>query len=312
MRQRFALVFNQRAGTIRPLLLDRVLTLLRNAGANVEPVKATSAEDASAQVRALALERRADAIIAAGGDGTVRACAIGTGDTGMPVGYIPLGTGNVLKYEIGLKAKPEIVAGTLLHGSLVEARCGLVNGVPFFLMVGAGFDGRVIAGLSHKVKRIAGRAAFSIPSTSTLIQGLDRFTAELDGVAHEASWAIVTNASHYGGSFALTRLTQLGANQLVAVMVTGSTRRDLLAAGLALASGRLGDPDRCPKGVIVMPVTNVRITSAVPVHLQVDGDEAGLSPAEISASGPQVSFIVPPAYAKGLTNRHTNHLASAK
>lgn len=311
MRRRFALVFNQRAGTIRPLLLDRVLTLLRNAGASVEPVKANSAEDASAKVRALALEGRVEAVIAAGGDGTVRACAIGAGDTGVPVGYIPLGTGNVLKYEIGLKAKPDVIAETLLHGSLIEARCGLVNGAPFFLMVGAGFDGRVIAGLSHKVKRVAGRAAFSIPSTHTLVRGLERFTVDVDGVAHEASWAIISNASRYGGSFVLTRLTQLGANQLIAVLVTGSTRRDLLAAGLALASGRLGDPSRCPKGVIVKPANHVRITSAVPVHLQVDGDEAGLSPAEISASGPQVSFIVPPAYVKGLTNCHTNHLASA-
>lgn len=311
MRQRFALVFNQRAGTIRPLLLDRVLTILRNAGASVEPVTAVSAEDASEKVRALALQGGVDAVIAAGGDGTVRACAAGVANTPLPVGYIPLGTGNVMKYEIGLKARPQAIADTLLTGAEIPARCGLVNGAPFFLMVGAGFDGRIVAGLNYKTKRLLGRAAYTAPVTSAFVRGPDRVTVEIDGTSIEASWVIVTNAMHYGGSFVLTRETHLGADKLIAILITGQTRRALLTAGLALGAGVLGDVRRCPKGVVVKPAQLVRITSEVPVHLEVDGDEAGMTPAEISASGPQVSFIVPPAYAKGLTNRHTNHLASA-
>lgn len=310
MRQRFALVFNDTAGTIRPLLLDRVLTVLRETGAAVQPVQATSAVEASAKVRDLAREGGLDGVIAAGGDGTVRAVAIGLADTGLPVGYIPLGTGNVLKYEMGLGSQPEAIAATLLHGAILEARCGLVNGVPFFLMAGAGFDARIVAGLAQALKRVMGRAAYTFPATQAFAGKPPRFQVEADGDAYEASWVIVSNAMHYGGSFVLTRDTQLGADGLMAVIVTGDTRRAMLSAGLALAAGRLGDKQRCPNGVIVRPVQRVRITARDPVHIQVDGDEAGTSPAEILASGPQVRFIVPPAYVAALTKRHANRLAS--
>lgn len=310
MRQRFALVFNDTAGTIRPMLLDRVLTVLRDAGAEVVPVEANSAAEASLKVRALALEGRVDGIIAAGGDGTVRAVAMGVAGTSMPVGYIPLGTGNVLKYEIGLPSDAASIAATLLHGEVVQSRCGLVNGAPFFLMAGAGFDARIVAGLAQAAKRVMGRAAYTFPATHAIFSRPYRFHVEADGDAYEASWLIVTNARHYGGSFVLTRETQLGTEGLIAVIVTGHTRRALLSAGFALAAGRLGDGARCPKGVIVRPVQCVRVSGRDPVPIQVDGDNSGVSPAEILASGPQVRFIVPADYVAALTKRHANRLAS--
>lgn len=310
MRQRFALVFNERAGTLRPGLLDRVLTLLRQDGALVAAVPAMSAAETSAKVRALAADGSVDAVIAAGGDGTIRAVAIGLAGTSVPVGIIPLGTGNVMKYEIGLSSDPRAVAQTLREGATLASRCGLVNGAPFFLMAGAGMDARIVAGLHHGTKRLLGRAAYAVPAVQTIARKPQRFHVLADGDAYEASWVVVTNAMHYGGSFVLTRATQLGTEGLVAVIVTGHTRRALLSASLALASGRLGDADRCPEGVIVRPVQHVRISAAGPVHIQVDGDEAGLSPADISASGPQVQFIVPPAYVAALTKRHANRLAS--
>lgn len=311
MRQRFALVFNDTAGTIRPWLLDRVLTVLREAGAVVQPLQTASAAEASLKVRALAIEGALNGIIAAGGDGTVRAVAAGVAGSDLPVGYIPLGTGNVLKYEIGLGSRPEEIASTLLHGSCLDVRCGLMNSAPFFLMAGAGFDARIVAGLGHAAKRVMGRAAYAFPATQAFAGRPPRFQVEADGDSYDASWVIVSNAMHYGGSFVLTRDTQLGVDGLIAVIVTGDTRRAMLSAGLALVAGRLGDATRCPKGVVVRPVQRVHITAREPVHLQVDGDEAGMSPAEILASGPQVRFIVPPAYAAALTKRHANRLSSA-
>ena len=308
MRQRFALVFNARAGVARPRLLDGVLSGVRGAGGRVFQVAARSAEEAAEQVADLARTGGADCVIAAGGDGTFRAVATGAGDTALPVGFVPLGTGNVLKHEIGLTSRAGELARGLLHNPVVSVRGGRVNGAPFFLMAGAGFDGRIVAGLNYKTKRMLGRAAYTGPVTQTLARGADTFDVDIDGRALTASWVIVTNAAHYGGSFILTRETQLGASQLVAVVVTSSTRRALIGASLALGLGRLARPETRPAGMQVLPATRVKIGFQMPVPGEIDGDDAGLTPFEVTNDGPTVQLIVPPAYVADLTKRHTNHV----
>jgi diacylglycerol kinase (ATP) len=308
MRRRFALVFNARAGFARPRRLREVLGHLSAAGAEVLPVIATSAAEASSRVAELARAGEVEAMIAAGGDGTIRAVATGVAGTDVPVGLIPLGTGNVMKHEIGLGIDPANIARVLLEGEAVAVKGGLVNGAPFFLMAGAGFDGHIVSMLDYRHKRHFGRAAYTGPVLKALAPRPPLFDAEVDGRTFEASWVIVTNASRYGGSFVLTRETWLGAGQLEAIVVTGTTRRALVAAALALAAGRLGDPRRAPAGVHVLPATNVRLGLHKCVHAEVDGDEAGTTPLHISADGPTVRFLMPAAHVAASTKRHTNRL----
>ena len=91
MRKTFGLVFNARAGVARPKLLDGVLAYLKAAGATVFAVPARGAEEASARVSELAESNGADAVIAAGGDGTFRAVATGAAGSALLSCSIPLG-----------------------------------------------------------------------------------------------------------------------------------------------------------------------------------------------------------------------------
>jgi diacylglycerol kinase (ATP) len=308
MRRRFALVYNARAGIAVPRLLDGVLAALRAGGAEVFQIAARNAEDAAAQVATLAATDSADAVIAAGGDGTFRAVAAGAAGRMLPVGFVPLGTGNILAHEIGLTKRAADLARGLRDDPVIPVMGGLVNGAAFFLMCGAGFDGRIVGDLNYRAKRIAGRAAYSFPVTKALAAGAEVFDVDIDGKPFEASWIIVSNASHYGGSFTLTRATQLGAARMIATIVEARTRRQLLATSLALALGRLADPKTRPSFVKVMPANRVLIGQQIATRVEVDGDDAGLSPADVSAHGPVVQLIVPAGYVAGLTNRHTNHV----
>lgn len=308
MRRRFALVFNSKAGVAIPRLLDGVLRAMRTAGAEVFQLPARSASEAAERVAEAAREGVCDAVVAAGGDGTFRAVATGAVESGLPVGFVPLGTGNVLAHEIGLSRRASDVAHVLLEGPEIDVRGGIINGVPFFLMVGAGFDARIVARLNYRAKRVLGRGAYGYPVLRTLAEGVRHFDVDLDGRRFEASWLILSFASRYGGSFMLTRETSVGLDGMIAVVVEARSRFAIARSAVSMALGRLGHAGTCPRGVHVLPVKRALIGLQSTVPLEIDGDEAGLSPAEVGADGPRVRLIVPEAYVAYLTDRHTNRV----
>jgi len=307
MRRRFALVFNARAGLGLPRLLDRVLTRLRAAGGDVFQLGARTAEEASERVRETVARGDCDALIAAGGDGTFRAVATGAAGSKTPVGIIPIGTGNVIAHEIGLRRRADPVAQTLLDGAEVTAYGGMAQDAPFFLMAGAGFDAHIVSNLDYNVKRLVGRAAYARPVVRTLRSAPQMFDVEIDGRAFQASWVVLTLVSRYGGSFELTPHTWLGAGRLIAVVVAARSRSELAQAAVWLARRRLTSENR-PRFVSVLAAREARIGHRVATPLQIDGDEAGVSPLTVCAEGPQVRVIVPPAYVAALTNRQTNQV----
>ncbi|MGQ0456507.1 MAG: diacylglycerol/lipid kinase family protein [Hyphomicrobium sp.] len=311
-RRRFGLVYNSRAGLALPRLLDSVVAELGKNGADVFQVPARSAAEATERVAEAAAKNVCDAIIAAGGDGTFRAVATGAVNSPLPVGVIPLGTGNVIARELGLPWRPKALADVLTMGPRVQAQAGLVNGAPFFLMVGAGFDGRIIAGLNYKAKRLFGRAAFAAPVVKALAEAPQSFDVAVDGAEFRASWVVVARARRYGGSFVLSNDTAIGTSSMIAVIIAAETRGQLVQASLALARGSLADELARPSFVQVVRADVVEIGRRTEAPVEIDGDEAGVSPISIQRNGPLVDVIAPPehphAQVAEIANRHTNHL----
>jgi diacylglycerol kinase family enzyme len=134
------------------------------------------------------------------------------------------------------------------------------------------------------------------------------FDVDLDGRHFEASWLILAFANRYAGSFRLSRDGGVGGNQLIAVVIEARSRTAMLSHVLSLALGRLVSPDTRPAGVHVLPVKRAIIGQRTSVPLEVDGDESGLSPAEIHAAGPRIRLIVPKSYVADLTDRLANRL----
>jgi hypothetical protein len=59
----------------------------------------------------------------------------------------------------------------------------------------------------------------------------------------------------------------------------------------------------------VLPVETAKIGRLTTAPLEIDGDDAGLSPVEVRADGKRVRLIVPARYVADLTNRHANRVA---
>lgn len=294
MRRRFFLIFNAMAGTARVSAVTRLVAALEGDGASVVRSAATTADTARAEAAAAARSGDYDALIACGGDGTVRQAAAAAAGTTCPVGAFMLGTGNVLAHELDLPRKPEVMAELLRRGPTLEVQMGLANTEPFLLMAGVGFDGRVIANLDQRLKQVIAKAAFVPATLKALRAPLDDLTVHLDGRTYGGvAWVIVTNASRYGGHFNLTRRTSLRTSGLVATLFYAHSRAELVRHASHLARGRLDDLRQSTDAVLVTPCSEASITCPHAIPVQIDGDAFATTPLALTAHGPTVSLIVP-------------------
>lgn len=69
-----------------------------------------------------------DAIIAAGGDGTIGTVAALLADTGVPLGVLPLGTLNHFARDLGIPVEVEAALATVAAGAIVRVDLAEVNG----------------------------------------------------------------------------------------------------------------------------------------------------------------------------------------
>ncbi|HJZ30262.1 MAG TPA: diacylglycerol kinase family protein [Hyphomicrobiaceae bacterium] len=301
MRRRFFLVINAGAGMSRPRLVEDVTAALERGGASV--ARETLADFAAIRhsVREAACSQRYDAVIAAGGDGTIRAAAAAMTGADVPLAIIPCGTANVLAQEIGLKATPEVLCQMLADGPTLPIACAKANGEPFLLMAGAGFDARVVGALNHALKSRIGKIAYAAPVLSALLRPVDTLTVTIDNRAHVASWVVIANARHYAGRFVLAPRTGIEQRGLEAVLFHARSQVVLMGQLLSLLRGELDARARRCGDVEMYKCSHVQISAVHPVPVQIDGDLFGVTPLETEAGSDVIRLIVP---AKALETRY--------
>ena len=99
-------------------------------------------------------------VLACGGDGTVTACAEGVAGSGVPLGILPFGTGNLLARNLGLPLDLDAALVTALTGSDRRLDAGSANGHPFVVMAGLGLDAKMLGESSEPLKKRLGLAAY--------------------------------------------------------------------------------------------------------------------------------------------------------
>ena len=288
-RRRFLLVHNAIAGVKGRTLVDEVAAELERRGASITRCGPgeVAMHDAVKQATG-----NYDAIIAAGGDGTVRALAAALSGVAMPIALIPMGTGNVLASEVGLPKRASLLADVIINGRVQPIIGARANGQPFYLMAGAGFDGAAVSGLDTPWKRQVGKLAYAGPGLRVLTSKPPLLHVVIDGLAYSANWVVFANGQRYGGPFTITHQADLRAPGLHAVLITAKTRLALMSKLMRLGVTSL---DRA-RGVKVIPCERATVRSSQPIAVQVDGDPFGATPLDIEAGGSGFNFIVPDAY----------------
>jgi diacylglycerol kinase (ATP) len=131
----------------------------------------TTVEDPGGEVTAQALEQGADVVIAAGGDGTVRAVAEALRSAGVPLGLVPSGTGNLLARNLSLTLDNMAHSlTTAFEGKDRAIDLGIVEAErvdgsrethAFLVMAGLGLDAQMIANTNPELKKRVGWLAYA-------------------------------------------------------------------------------------------------------------------------------------------------------
>jgi YegS/Rv2252/BmrU family lipid kinase len=244
-----------------------------------------------------------DLLVAAGGDGTVSGVASGLLGTGIPLGILPLGTGNVVARELGIPTKLERALALLVGKHSTSTIDAMQVGDQLYLLaVGAGISGRVMRDTRRDAKRWLGRLSYLWPGIKGLLGlQLARFEIVVDGRSTQAraSEVMVANSGAAGDPhIRWGPSVRWDDAQLSVCIVRARTLLDyVVLAGRAL----LGRPARDPNLSYLTAEQSVIIRSEAPLPAQGDGNYIGQTPLRVELLPAAVRLIVP--LAKGTPSR---------
>ena len=232
---RARLIVNPASGTDRaPALLPTIVSGLRTLVRDLDITMTTDAEDA-ARAAMRAVEDRADALYVAGGDGTLNAVmrglfATGPGPYTIPIGIIPLGTGNDFAKALGLGDEPGAALERLLENRTMAVDIGSLNGRPFVNTSAGGFVADVSQTVTEGLKDVTGKLAYLIGGARALL-GSEAFRTRLtlppDAHTTGGQWTgelelqmfAVCNAPFIGGGYPIAPAALIDDGLLEVVLV---------------------------------------------------------------------------------------------
>jgi len=302
--RRLLVIFNPTAGRRRPGYLQRALAAAKAAGAGIELSATQAAGDAEMMATRAVLAGGYDAIVAAGGDGTINEVINGMAGTGQAaglalpaLGIVPLGTANVLAHELGVAADADQVGRWLATAAPRPIRLGRANGRLFVQMAGVGMDARVVAGIDPAVKRQLGKGAYALGSLREILAGPRRDyrvrATGPDGAVTllEGASCIICNGHYYGGTFVLAPAARLEGDCFQLVLFQRPGRFAALSYATAMVMGLI--PRR--RDVTILPVGTVEIEGPVGEPVQGDGDVIARLPVRIDRLPLPLSVLAPGA-----------------
>ena len=141
-------------------------------------------------------------IIAAGGDGTINEVARALINTGIPLGVIPLGSGNGFARHFNLPFNFRRSLELLFTGTVISVDVGYMNGNPFFCTAGIGFDAET--GYYYREYNHRGFISYALSFARVFTWYKSKeYVLEIDGEKYEfrAFFITIANISQFGYNF---------------------------------------------------------------------------------------------------------------
>lgn len=284
------IILNRRASERRMDRFQAVLSRLRQAGCSYEIKEIRAAGDA-ARFAARADAADVDLVVVAGGDGTINDAINGFHPGTPPLGLIPLGTANVLAYEIGLGTDPQHIADTLLAGRRLSVVPGQVNDRRFLMMASVGFDAHVVGGVRREMKRRIGKLVYAVEAVRQLWRyPCPPLNVSIDGDAVEAATLVISRGRLYGGRYVMAPQADLQKPEFHVSIFRRPGRWAMAGYSAALPLGLL---NRC-KLIGHKKGQTIEVSGRPGDPVQADGDVVTTQPVVVSLADHPIHIAAPP------------------
>lgn len=206
---------------------------------------ATTTGDRGAALTAEALAAGARVVVAAGGDGTVRACAGAMAGTGVPLAVLPRGTANLLARTLRLPAALSAALTVVFDGANRPVDLAETGSGTFAAMAGIGLDAAVVAATPRLAKHRLGWLGYAAAGAAHMAGRYHRFEVRLDGgppLVRRARAVVVGNVGLLPGGFAILPDARVDDGLLdVGILAAGDPVGWALVAGRVLTASRRDD-----------------------------------------------------------------------
>jgi len=238
-----------------------------------------------------------DGLVAAGGDGTLFEVLNGLyqhpKEAHIPLGLLPIGTGNAFSRELGLQAGDLNDAIELIHrGRTRQVDIGFVESAAksfyFVNIMVMGFA--VDAGLVAQKLKFLGNTAYTLATLWQVLKLRSHpLVMEIDGELVESDNVFVTfsNSRYTGTNFLIAPDAKIDDGQLDVTILENLPRARLLKLFPTIYSGRHIEYDE----VSTIKATHIRIRSPKGFLLGPDGEFCGSSPVEITCLARDLTFF---------------------
>lgn len=260
--------------------LPEVLEKLERAGYETSCHATTGAGDATNAAR-IAVERKYDLVIAAGGDGTINEVVNGLAEQEYrpTLGIIPVGTTNDFARAIGVPRNIDGACNVILEGNSVPIDIGRINDRYFVNIAGGGRLTELTYEVPSKLKTMLGQLAYYLKGIEMLpsIRPTE-VSIEYDGKLFEGEIMLflVSLTNSVGGFEKLAPDSSLNDGLFDLLILKKANLADFIkVATLAIRGEHINDPH-----VIYTKANRVKVNPTEKMQINLDGEYGGLLPGE--------------------------------
>jgi YegS/Rv2252/BmrU family lipid kinase len=239
----------------------------------------TTVEDPGTGMAEAASIAGADLVMVCGGDGTVREVCAELAGTGIPVGIIPAGTGNLLARNLDIPLYLRAAIDVALTGQdravdLVEVSGDDMEDSHFMVMAGMGLDAAIMEGVNEQIKAKVGWFAYVLSGARAMMSPVVRMEISVDGAeftSHRARTVVVGNVGFLQAGMPLLPEAAIDDGLLDVVLLYPKR----ILSWVPLAFRVITRRPRTDETIARMRGRTVTVRAASATPRQLDGDPLG-------------------------------------